>query len=123
MREIKFRGKNYDGEWVHGYLVEMQDGTYICYDGQFNDDLFLSPKNIFTPVIPESVGQYTGLHDKSYKEIYEGDNTNRGTVEFWNGTFQVMKDGQCYDNLCWCYGELEVIGTIHDNPSLLEVQP
>lgn len=73
MREILFRGKRRDnGEWVEGFLFQTQEHTYIAYAEQFDDDLFLSPINIFIEVIPETVGQCTGL-TKNGKKIFEGD--------------------------------------------------
>ena len=68
MREIKFRGKRVDnGEWVYGYYVihDMCIGKHdfrnlILCNNQMSD---------MFPVIPESVGQFTGLAD-----IYGGDN-------------------------------------------------
>jgi hypothetical protein len=61
--------------------------------------------------------QFTGLLDKNGKEIYEGDITENGIIEFRVGAFRVGSHPLEENSL-----DLGVIGNIHENPELLKVE-
>ena len=139
-REIKFRGKRVDnGEWVYGSLIQC-DITGKRYILPIGSDANESDKvghegclMLFTfEVIPETVGQYTGLKDKSGKDIYYGDIVE---IEYYSyiqpecsAIFEVKFEGLGF-MLSFVKGKIykspytemiEIIGNIYDNPELLE---
>jgi uncharacterized phage protein (TIGR01671 family) len=143
MREYRFRGKRVDnGEWVFGDLIQVETDCYIWdYDVMDNGvSESLRAYEIWQKVNPATVGQYTGLHDKAGREIWEGDIVTYpnpkciGAVEFGPyecGKYDTHQQGNGFyikpTNKALIYGfegghfdgTVEVIGNIHDNPDLL----
>ena len=147
MREILFRGKRKDnGKFVEGYYryddippFTNEPRTEIVRGGAHRYGYSMIPYE----VIPETVGQYTGLTDKKGKKIFEGDivketyeiftserkkekRTRIGYVEysacsFCNGYYAYFwNDKEKWRGNFAIHCGCEVIGNIHDNPELME---
>lgn len=130
-RTIKFRGKSADNrKWITGYYYHECGNTYIVEDRQ---SLSETSRNVPYVVIPETVGQFTGLFDKNGNEIYEGDILHTVTFGFEPEEYTAII---LYDNCrfqlsngrnLFYFGQSDltkmddtiVIGNIYDNPELI----
>lgn len=136
MREIKFRGKDIenDNTWRYGSLITYPSActSIIGFDKLGNE--------LNHDVDPDTVGQFTGLKDKSGKEIYEGDIISvngkypkliRYIDEWASYCLANLTDLDCdlktrywqQVSPCWWTDykrEIKVIGNVYDNPELLK---
>ena len=145
MRDILFRGKRVDnGKWVEGYYTELPCGSLGATIFSNDDELVCEDTKsyiikVFTKqhtnysnsnplqviecekyeVIPETVGQLTGLCDKNGRKIFEGDivespNGTQGFIEWQNAECAFLVDiGDDWQTMDDC--PYEVIGNKYDN--------
>ncbi|WP_145737052.1 YopX family protein, partial [Bacillus licheniformis] len=116
MREIKFRAWNAPLK-----KMEYNSLNAIGFDGRVyygNADI----TGFF-----ENIMQYTGLKDKNGREIWEGDIRKDG----WGRKFKVVYDNDLAafygeyingpsESLADCGPDSEYLGTVFENPDLLE---
>lgn len=134
-REIRFRAWNKTEKEMIYDCYSIRANGYFEFDLNYNTHLY----DKF--IKPEFVMQYTGLHDRNGKEIYEGDILDNGydvtgnksylVVEFYAGNFccgftkktrlgtaeKHSIQGGIDGNDCGY-----IIGNIWENPELLETK-
>lgn len=133
MREILFRGKDINsGEWQFGYYSKC---FLLSLQGDSPKHSIICECGLVSPVVSETIGQFTGLLDENNTKIFEGDivryssswNQTREYKEKYSSVKVVLYDDEnasfthCVPDGSTADGDIvEVIGNIHDNPELLE---
>lgn len=118
MREIKFRGISkcmFADGWVYGHYHVAEDDTPIIDDCKIDK---------------ATVGQFTGLHDRNGKEIYEGDVVRWRSlgieqnveISFRKGAFVILANDGCHSLALRETDKenIEVIGNIYEDSHLIK---
>ena len=96
MREILFRGKLNGGTWVYGNLLVKSNGTAIITPDK-------TPLGRYGKVDPKTIGQWTGLVDKSGVKIFEGDKVRYPDSSSTFNDYEVNEGFVEWDAECMCF--------------------
>lgn len=136
-RQIKFRAKRLDnGKWAYGGLIEADDYCIIDQRNELyveRDYVFRGDTHFFqlsgVMCDEKTIGQFTGMHDKNGKEIYENDvilqqgysSKRPMLVRFEHGAFIVgwHSGSSTATRPMLIQKRCEVLGNIYDNPELI----
>jgi hypothetical protein len=129
MREILFRGKTpKDAPFNFGENNRWIAGGFFkdCYGETYIARTISAGAFFLRQVLPETVGEYTGMKDKNGKRIFEGDIVSdggiisSGLIAFHQDCTAFYCDFQQMSYSMASSKYWEVVGNIHDNPELLE---
>ncbi len=134
VRQIKFRAISIEDDndgWVYGYY------TYSSPQGLMDKHWIIDPIGDLIKINPETICQFTGLHDKEGREIYEEDIIEYQTDHFNGNDYEKIMEKSLikYDEggfePLWSMFimapsieelEIKVIGNKFDNPELLKYE-
>lgn len=118
---IYIDGQAIRGKWIYGYIVEYESGNAKIAIPSCRKDLMDKSKSIYGvfEVIPETVGQWSGLENPWLQKIFDGDilRDYGNEIEDWEVSYEYGKFVGTYDNVCadlWEIHDMEVVGTIFD---------
>ncbi|RSJ32879.1 YopX protein [Streptococcus gordonii] len=131
---LPYRGLSIDenskGQWQYGHLIEDRGRAFIVNEIIEANEQYITIGS-WCPVDNESVGRFTGLFDKNWQEIFEGDilksNKYTTSVFYERGAYRVklrrtLNTTVTMDVISFIEKyKTKVIGNIYENPELLEV--
>ena len=130
---LPYRGLSIDenskGQWQYGHLIEDRGRAFIVNEIIEANEQYITIGS-WCPVDNESVGRFTGLFDKNWQEIFEGDilksNKYTTSVFYERGAYRVklrrtLNTTVTMDVISFIEKyKTKVIGNIYENPELLE---